>query len=189
MGNLVGERTWFSAFCARRYEGSMSRFGTGHYATWTNIRAGFCAVSLAAKNSRNQPKICQTATNCPSVPVPPSADKISSRQFQLHGVQYRDHASASSRRFSNRSPRRYAASTALSIACANAISTTSRGKFVRSAAQSRKVDRKPCTVISLLPIMRRATYAWCSARSIYRPQLRGTQSHFAGSSLAASVQP
>jgi len=47
--------------------------------------------------------------------------------------------------------RRYAASTLFSIVCAKAISTTSRGKFVRSAAQSRKLDRKPCAVRSSRP--------------------------------------
>src|SRR5262245_31179698 len=68
------------------------------------------------------------------------------------------HASISRRRLSNRSPRRYAASTLLPTACASAISTTSLGKLVRSAAQSRKLDRKPCTVMSLRP-MRRSTAA------------------------------
>ena len=41
------------------------------------------------------------------------------------------------------------ASTSSPIACASAISATSRGKVVRSAAQSRNVERKPCTVMSV----------------------------------------
>jgi len=42
-------------------------------------------------------------------------------------AQKSDHACMSRRRFSKRSPRRYAASTLLEIACARAISATSRG--------------------------------------------------------------
>src|SRR5579885_283823 len=63
-------------------------------------------------------------------------------------------ASANCRRFSNRSPRRYAASTLSATVCASAISATSAGKPVRSAAQSRKVERKPCTVKLSQPIRR-----------------------------------
>ena len=37
---------------------------------------------------------------------------------------------------------------------ASAISATSRGKLVRSAAQSRKLERNPCTVMSPRPIGR-----------------------------------
>ena len=59
-------------------------------------------------------------------------------------------------RFSKRSPRRYAASTLSPTVCANAISATSAGKFVRSATQSRNDERKPCTVRSPRP-MRRST--------------------------------
>jgi len=70
----------------------------------------------------------------------------------LSVVQNRDQASISCRRFWNKSPRRYAASTLLSIVCAKAISTTSRGKFVHSAAQSRNVDRNPWQVRSPRPI-------------------------------------
>src|SRR5947207_15329451 len=53
------------------------------------------------------------------------------------------HASASWRRFSNRSPRRYAASTLSLTIWAIAISATSLAKFVRSAAQSRNELLKP----------------------------------------------
>src|SRR5215471_14136415 len=56
-------------------------------------------------------------------------------------VQKSAQASMSLRRFSNRSPRLYAASTAFGIACASAISATSRGNDVRSEAQSRNVER------------------------------------------------
>jgi hypothetical protein len=39
------------------------------------------------------------------------------------------------------------ASTALGIACASAISATSRATVVRSVAQARKVERKTCVVM------------------------------------------
>src|SRR5262245_19572556 len=64
-------------------------------------------------------------------------------------------ASISRRRFSNRSPRLYAFSTALGIACASAISATSFGKLVRSAQKSRNELRKPCVVMST-PVTRLA---------------------------------
>ena len=51
------------------------------------------------------------------------------------------HVCISWRRFSKRSPRRYAASTLLPMVCASAISTTSDGKGVVSDAQSRELDR------------------------------------------------
>ena len=50
----------------------------------------------------------------------------------------------SSRRRSNRSLRRYAASTRFLLTCARASSQTSRGASEHSAAQSRKLERKPC---------------------------------------------
>src|SRR5262249_47313357 len=68
------------------------------------------------------------------------------------------HSSMSPRRFQIRSPRRYARSTALPIACASACSTTWFGNAVVSAAQSRKVERKPWTVMSVRP-MRASTSA------------------------------
>jgi hypothetical protein len=44
--------------------------------------------------------------------------------------------------------RRRRLSTLSPTACTSAICATSLGKLVRPAAQSRKVDRKPCTVMS-----------------------------------------
>jgi len=58
------------------------------------------------------------------------------------------HASIKCRRFWNRSPRLYAASTLSLTVCANAISRTSAGKLVRSLHQSENVDLKPCAVRS-----------------------------------------
>src|SRR5262249_39052162 len=58
-------------------------------------------------------------------------------------LQYSAHESVRRRRFSKRSVRRYAASTALGMACARAASHTSRGKLVRSAVQSRNALRMP----------------------------------------------
>src|ERR1700758_5337637 len=77
-------------------------------------------------------------------PMPP----VYSQQDYFAGLwlsdwQYRVHSAISRRRFSNRSPRLYAASTLLPITCARAISTMWFGKLVRSAAQSRKLERKP----------------------------------------------
>jgi hypothetical protein len=59
-------------------------------------------------------------------------------------VQCAAHSSISPRRFSNRSPRLYAASTRSATVCANAASATSRAYPVDSAAQSRNALRKPC---------------------------------------------
>ena len=53
------------------------------------------------------------------------------------------HCSMSSRRRSNRSVRRWAASTRSGFTCARASSQTSRGASEHSAVQSRKLDRKP----------------------------------------------
>src|SRR5262245_5506002 len=64
-------------------------------------------------------------------------------------AQYSAHVSIRRRRLSNKSLRRYATSTLLPTTCASAVSETSLGKSVRSAAQSRKLDRKPCTVTLL----------------------------------------
>src|SRR5580698_9144750 len=68
--------------------------------------------------------------------------------------QYLSHCSISFRLRSNKSVRLYAATVLLVTECASAISTTSAGKLVRSAAQSRNVDRKPCVVRSLRPMRR-----------------------------------
>lgn len=54
----------------------------------------------------------------------------------------------SATRFSNRSLREYACSTPFPTACASAISHTSRGMSVRSAAYTRNDVRKPCIVES-----------------------------------------
>ena len=58
------------------------------------------------------------------------------------------------RRRSKRSPLRYAASTLFETACARAISATSFGALLCSAAQSRNVERKPCAVRSSRPMRR-----------------------------------
>src|SRR5207248_2588837 len=63
-------------------------------------------------------------------------------------------ASIICRRFSNRSPRRYAASTLSPTTWARAISATSDGNSLRSAAQSLKVERKPCVVSAAYPMRR-----------------------------------
>src|SRR5215469_613691 len=59
------------------------------------------------------------------------------------------------RRLSNKSERRYAASTLSPTACARASSGTSLGYRVHSAAQSLNVERKPCTVMSGRSIRRK----------------------------------
>src|SRR5208337_1253794 len=64
-------------------------------------------------------------------------------------------AAISSRLLSSRSPRRYAASVLSLIVWARACSQTSRGKLVRSDAQSRNAERNPCAVDSI-PIRRNA---------------------------------
>src|SRR5262249_8762851 len=61
-------------------------------------------------------------------------------------AQKSDHICIICRRRSNNVVRLYERSTALDIACANAISATSRSKPVRSAAHVRNVARKPCVV-------------------------------------------
>ena len=60
----------------------------------------------------------------------------------------------SAHRWSNRSERRYAASTLSGITCASAASATARGKWVRSTAQSRNELRNPCAVMSVRPSRR-----------------------------------
>ena len=73
------------------------------------------------------------------------------------------HCSMSARRRSNRSVRRYAASMAFVFTWANANSHTSRGASEHSAAQSRKLDRKPC---GTAPIPRsRTSFAIASLES------------------------
>src|SRR5258706_8046760 len=61
------------------------------------------------------------------------------------GSQYADHASISLRRFSSASLRRYACSALSPMTWASAVSVTSRGKLETLPAQSRKLERKPCT--------------------------------------------
>src|SRR5580692_1521424 len=55
-------------------------------------------------------------------------------------------SSMSLRRLAKRSERKYAASVLFPTACARQASATSRGALVSAAAQSRKVERNPCTV-------------------------------------------
>ena len=72
--------------------------------------------------------------------------------FSPRGLAKPAHASISCRRFWNKSPGGTPPRPCRSIVCASAISATSRGKFVRSAAQSRKLDRNPWAVRSPRPI-------------------------------------
>ena len=74
----------------------------------------------------------------PAPQARPAADHVCAE------IKNVDHTAIKRRRRSNRSPRRYACSTLLLTECASAISATSLGKLVRSAAQSRNVERKPC---------------------------------------------
>ena len=86
-------------------------------------------------------KSCQPREAEKSLDIRPLIGTTSARGLAV--TQNRAQASISWRRFWNRSPRRYAVSTLFSIVRAKAISITSRGKFVHSAAQSRKVKRNP----------------------------------------------
>ena len=84
----------------------------------------------------------------------PEPDRGGQGQVSVPALRPARYASQSfmSRRRSNRSVRRYAASTLFRTACASAASMTSRGWSVFSAAQSRNDDRNPMSGSARAPV-------------------------------------
>ena len=110
-----------------------------------------------------------TARSFPELPPDPpetasepvaekAATSVQVPAHALRPARYPAQSSISRRRRSNRSVRRYAASTLFWTTCASAASTTSRGWSVSSAAQSRNDDRNPCGTAAI-------PFCWSNWRS------------------------